>query len=191
MKTNKNFKIVLVALISFASFAFTSIVNKEVKIKESKINWKGYKVTGSEHSGTISLKEGVLNFKGDKLKGGNIIIDMNSIKVTDIQGEYADKLLGHLKNDDFFGTDKFPTATLKFTNVSAHDSNYHITADMTIKGITSPVKFEMKVENNSASAKLKIDRTKYGIKYGSASFFDDLKDKAISDEFDIDVVVKF
>ena len=49
----------------------------------------------------------------------------------------------------------------------------------------------MKVDANSATAKLKIDRTKYGIKYGSASFFDDLKDRAISDEFDIDVAIKF
>jgi polyisoprenoid-binding protein YceI len=190
MKTNKSLKIGLALIIAFASFAFTSIINKEVKITESTIKWKGYKVTG-EHFGTINLKEGMLSFEGSKLNGGNVVIDMNSIKVTDIQGEYANKLEGHLKNDDFFGTSKFPTASLKFTNVSGHGSDYSITADMTIKGITSPVKFDMKVENNTATAKLKIDRTKYDIKYGSASFFDDLKDKAISDEFDIDVAIKF
>jgi len=116
---------------------------------------------------------------------------MTSIKVTDMEGEYADKLAGHLKADDFFGTDKHPTATLKFTKVGGHGSHYHVTADLTIKGITSPVKFEMNVGDNAATTKLKIDRTKYGIKYGSASFFDDLKDKAISDEFDIDVALKF
>ncbi len=190
MKTNKGLKIGLVAVIAFASFAFTTIVNKEVKVIESTINWKGYKVTG-EHSGTINLKEGVLSFDGDELKGGNIVIDMTSIKVTDIEGEYADKLAGHLKADDFFGSDKYPTAALKFTKLSGHGAHYHVAADLTIKGITSPVNFEMKVEANSAIAKLKIDRTKYGIKYGSASFFDDLKDKAISDEFDIDVAIKF
>ena len=80
MKTNKTLKIGLVAVIAFASFAFTTIVNKEVKIVESSINWKGYKVTG-EHSGTINLKEGVLNFDGDVLRGGNVVIDMTSIKV--------------------------------------------------------------------------------------------------------------
>ncbi|NQY29938.1 MAG: YceI family protein [Flavobacteriaceae bacterium] len=190
MKTNTSLKIGLVAVIAFASFAFTSIVNKEVKITESTINWKGYKVAG-EHSGTINLKEGVLSFEGDKLVGGNIVIDMASIKVTDMEGEYADNLAGHLKADDFFGTKKFPTATLKFTKLSGHGAHYHVTADLTMKGITSPVSFEMKVEANSATAKFKIDRTKYGIKYGSASFFDDLKDKAISDEFDIDVAIKF
>ena len=161
-----------------------------MKISESTVNWKGYKVTG-EHFGTIQLKEGTLSFEGDKLVGGNIVIDMTSIMVTDMEGEYADKLAGHLKADDFFGTDKHPTATLKFTKVGGHGSHYHVTADLTIKGITSPVNFEMNVADNAATTKLKIDRTKYGIKYGSASFFDDLKDKAISDEFDIDVAIKF
>lgn len=190
MNTKKNLTIGLVAVIAFASFAFTALVNKEVKITESTVNWKGYKVTG-EHFGTIDLKEGMLSFDGDKLVGGNVVVDMTSIKVTDIEGEYADKLAGHLKADDFFGTEKFPTATLKFTKVSGHDAHYHITADLTIKGITAPVSFEMHTEANSAKASLKIDRTKYGIKYGSASFFDDLKDRAISDEFDIDVAIKF
>ncbi len=190
MKKQSFLKASLALLVAFASIAFTSVINKEVKIKDSKINWKGYKVTG-EHFGTINLQKGVLVFKGDKLSGGEITIDMNSIKVTDIQGEYASKLEGHLKNDDFFGVNKFPTAKLKFTDVQTKGNVSNITANLTIKGITSPVNFKMNVKGNSASAKLKIDRTKYGIKYGSASFFDDLKDKAILDDFDIEVLVKF
>lgn len=190
MTTKNKLTIGLVAVIAFASFAFTALVNKEVKIKESSVKWKGYKVTG-EHFGTIDLKEGVLSFEGDKLVGGNVVVDMASIKVTDIEGEYADKLEGHLKNDDFFGVEKYPTATLKFTKVGGHGTHYHVTADLTIKGITAPVSFEMSVKDGAATAKFKIDRTKYDIKYGSASFFDNLKDKAISDEFDIDVAIKF
>jgi polyisoprenoid-binding protein YceI len=190
MKKNNFLKVGFATLIAFVSIAFTSTINKEVNIKESKIKWKGYKVTG-EHFGTINLQKGILFFDGNKLTGGDITIDMNSIKVTDIQGEYASKLEGHLKNDDFFGVNKYPTAKLKFTDVKVKGNTNHITADMTIKGITSPVKFEMNINGDSASAKLKIDRTKYGIKYGSASFFDDLKDKAILDDFDIDVLIKF
>ena len=49
----------------------------------------------------------------------------------------------------------------------------------------------MQVLENSAIADLKIDRTKYDIKYGSASFFDDLKDRAIYDEFDLNVNLSF
>ena len=49
----------------------------------------------------------------------------------------------------------------------------------------------MQVSEDSATAKLKIDRTKFDIKYGSASFFDGLKDRAIYDEFDLNVNLKF
>lgn len=190
MKTKNSIKITLIALIAFSSFAFTSLITKGVKINESTITWKGYKVVG-EHSGTINMKEGSLIFEGDKLTGGKITMDMASIKVTDMEGEYADKLAGHLKNDDFFGVEKHPIAVLKFTELKGHDNHYHVTADLTIKGITAPVSFEMQLEKNSATAKLKIDRTKYDIKYGSASFFDNLQDKAIKDVFDIDVAIKF
>jgi polyisoprenoid-binding protein YceI len=62
---------------------------------------------------------------------------------------------------------------------------------MTIKGITNEVSFDLALTENSASTSFKIDRTKYGIRYGSASFFDGLKDKAIYDEFDLNVKLKF
>lgn len=190
MKTKNNMKITLIALIAFSSLAFTSLITKEVKINESTITWKGYKLVG-EHSGTIAMKEGSLTFEGDKLTGGHVTIDMTSITVTDMQGKGATNLAGHLKNDDFFGVEKHPTAVLKFTELKGHGTHYHVTADLTLKGITSPVNFEMHVEGNSAKAKLKIDRTKHGIKYGSASFFDDLQDRAINDVFDVDVAIKF
>ena len=190
MKRKNSIKITLIALIAFSSLAFTSLITKEVKINESSIAWKGYKLVG-DHSGTIEMKEGNLTFEGDKLIGGRITIDMTSIKVTDMEGKGAANLAGHLKNDDFFGVEKHPTAILKFTELKGHDKHYHVTADLTLKGITEPVNFEMLVEGNSATAKLKIDRTKHGIKYGSASFFDDLQDKAINDVFDIDVMIKF
>jgi polyisoprenoid-binding protein YceI len=66
-----------------------------------------------------------------------------------------------------------------------------VAADLTIKGITNRVTFKMEVSENSAIANLKIDRTKFDIKYGSASFFDGLKDRAIYDEFDLNVNLSF
>lgn len=190
MKTKNIFKTGLVAIIAFASFAFTSLATKEIKVKESSIKWKGYKVTG-EHFGSIQLKEGTLIFDGDNLKGGSFVMDMTSIKTEDMDAEYNAKLDGHLKADDFFGVAKHPTATLKITNVRGHGHHFHVSGDLTIKNITKTISFEMSVENNTAKTKLKIDRTKFDIKYGSASFFDGLKDKAISDEFDLDVTLKF
>ena len=69
--------------------------------------------------------------------------------------------------------------------------SYAVVGDMTIKGITNKVSFDLALTENSATTSLKIDRTKYGIKYGSASFFDGIKDKAIYDEFDLAVKLKF
>ena len=91
-----------------------------------------------------------------------------------------------LKSDDFFGTATYETASLVFTSVKATGKNaYAVTGDLTIKDKTNPVEFTISIYGNKATASLKIDRTKYGVRYGSASFFDGLKDKAIYDEFDL------
>jgi polyisoprenoid-binding protein YceI len=181
--------LILVLAISFASF--TTISDKAVSVENSKVTWKGYKVTGS-HEGTITLKTGVLKFEADKLVGGEFSIDMSSITTTDIKGEYAKKLDGHLKSDDFFGTANHPVAGITFTSVQSSGKNsYTVVADLTIKGKTSPVTFEMSIYGSKATAALKVDRTKYDVKYGSSSFFDNLKDKAIYDEFDLVVDLQF
>lgn len=180
----------LIAFVAVASLAFTSLINKEVKVKESTVKWTGHKVTG-KHFGSINLKEGTLTFEGDKLTGGMFVMDMTSIQTQDMDDEYNKKLDGHLKHDDFFGVDKHPTSTLKFTNVRGHDGHYHVSGDLTIKGITKSISFEMAIKDNTATTQFKVDRTLYNIKYGSASFFDNLKDKAIDNEFDLDVTLKF
>ena len=170
--------------------SFTAMTKKDVNISESTINWTGHKVTG-QHEGTIQLQEGQLHFDGKTLVGGNFVMDMTTINTTDLEGEWKGKLDGHLKSDDFFGVANHKTATLKFTKVTGKGSNYKVDADLTIKGITNPISFNLEVLDGTAVTKLKIDRTKYNIKYGSASFFDGLKDKAISNEFDLKVSLKF
>ena len=125
-------------------------------------NGLGKKVTG-QHNGTVNFKDGALVFKGNKLVGGTFTVDMTSLTATDLSGEYQGKLNGHLKADDFFGTDKFPTATLVFKKIGAKSANvYTATADLTIKGITQPVTFDMTVNGNTATTTFNVDRTKYG-----------------------------
>jgi polyisoprenoid-binding protein YceI len=116
---------------------------------------------------------------------------MTSINTTDLEGDYKNKLDGHLKANDFFGVKKYPKATLDFTSVTKNETNYSVVGDLTIKGITNKIAFDLEVSENKATTSFKIDRTKYGIKYGSASFFDGLKDKAIYNEFDLTVSLKF
>ncbi len=182
--------LVIVALMAFA-FTTAEGEKKEINLEKSKVVWKGYKVTGS-HAGIISIKSGHLNFAKDKLTGGAFEIDMSTITVTDLKGEYKGKLEGHLKSDDFFGVKKFPTATLLFTKVKSVGKNsYKVKGDITIKGKTETVSFNVSVYGSKANVSLKIDRTKFDVRYGSTSFFDGLKDKAIYDEFDLIADLEF
>lgn len=183
----------IIAVVTLVSFAFTTmdIEKKAVKIDKSKITWKGYKMTGS-HNGTISIKSGVLEFDKDKLIGGEFVVDMTTITCDDLTGEYKGKLEGHLKSDDFFGSSKFPASTMKFTSVKMTGKNsYKVTSNLTIKNITKPVTFELGVYGSKANATVKIDRSAFDVRYGSASFFNDLQDKVIYDEFDLVVDLEF
>ena len=164
---------------------------KEVKTDASKVTWKAYKVTGS-HTGTIGLKSGALMFDDGKLTGGEFTVDMTTINTTDLQGDYKAKLDGHLHSDDFFSTASNPTSSLVFTKVKASGKNsYKVTGDLTIKGITKPVTFDMSIYGSKATATLKVDRAQYNVKYGSGSFFENLGDKTIYDEFDLVVDLEF
>jgi polyisoprenoid-binding protein YceI len=157
----------------------------------STLGWVGKKV-GGQHNGTIALKSGSVQVKGDQLVGGTFIFDMTSIKVDDLKdAEWNGKLVGHLKNDDFFAVEKNPTATFVITSVKplkadAAGNNATITGNLTIKGKTNPVSFpaQVGVKNGMAAASgvATVDRTKYDVKYGS-TLFGAAADKAIEDNF--------
>ena len=158
-KTIKN--LAIVALLAIFTSSFTSIDGdkKTVKTGESKVVWKGYKVTGS-HQGTINIESGTLIMDNDKLTGGEFVIDMTSIIVTDLEGKGKGKLEGHLKSDDFFGVENNPTAKLVFTEVKATGKNaYDVTGDLTVKGKTNSIVFTISIYGSKATANLKIDRT--------------------------------
>jgi polyisoprenoid-binding protein YceI len=161
-------------------------------VKKSTVTWLGKKVTGS-HDGGIALSQGSIETDGKTISKGSFEIDMNSITCKDITDEgYNAKLIGHLKNDDFFATDKFPKATLVIKSAKAKgNGEFDVVGDLTIKNITQAVNFpaNIKITGNGlvATAKVTVDRTKYDIKYGSGSFFDNLGDKAIDNLFTLDV----
>lgn len=186
----RNSKITILLVLALTFMSFTTITEKPVKTEESSVVWKGYKV-GGEHTGTINLKSGTLLFDGKILTGGSFIIDMTTINTTDLEGEYKGKLDGHLKSNDFFGVEEFPTATLEITSVSGKDNQYNAEADITIKGITETITFPITVGEDSASVQLKIDRTKHNITYQSPSLLETIKDKAIYNDFDLNVTLKF
>lgn len=183
----------IAAVAVFSAFKpATKPENFTVDTKKSTIEWVGKKVTG-QHSGTLRVQSGTLGVEGNSLRSGVFKIDMNSLACTDLEGESAKKLEGHLKNDDFFGTSKFPVADFVITKVSpAAAGTVNITGNLTIKGITNPVSFLATVKRTgntvvAVAKNISVDRTKYGVKYGSKSFFDSIGDKAIDDNFTLSV----
>ncbi len=185
------FTMLFAASLTVALQAGTNPVNGKQKINTtaSKIDWTGRKVTG-KHIGIVNIKEGSLDIKDGFLVGGTFTIDMPSLKSTDLTGEYAGKLEGHLKSDDFFATASYPTSVLKITQSNAKgEGQFEVKANLTIKGITQPITFMATLlpdgKKYKATANLTIDRTLYNVKYGSAKFFEDLGDTTIYDEFDL------
>jgi polyisoprenoid-binding protein YceI len=182
---------------AFAVLALTSAtvikpVTYTIDASKSTFKWTGKKVTGT-HWGYIKFSNGSITTDGANITGGAFTVDMNSIDCQDIPADKgADKLVGHLKADDFFGTAKFPTSNLVIKSATSKGAGqFDIKADLTIKGITSEIMFPAAItmdgKSLTAKASFKVDRTKFGIKYGSGSFFENLGDKAISNDFDVEI----
>src|ERR1035437_2389870 len=154
---------------------------------KTKLLWLGEKVTG-QHTGTINLKSGWLTLQDNKIVSGEFNIDMTSLKETEKNGQ----LMGHLKSDDFFGVVKYPVAKLVLTGSTPFDKGSGVVSGtLTIKDNTNPIEFKATMQKKDDGtwffANITVDRTKYNIRYGSGSFFDNLGDKTIYDEFRLKV----
>src|SRR5690606_12315801 len=143
------------------------------------------KVTG-EHTGTVDIKEGSLFVNEGKLTGGNFVLDLTTINTTDLEGEWKDKLDGHLKNEDFFAVDKYPNASFQVTSVeedATEAGKLKISGNLTIKDITKNISFDAKVtESTDSSVKVESDfniaREDWGVNYEGKQ--DDLISKEIN-----------
>jgi polyisoprenoid-binding protein YceI len=149
--------------------------------------WLGEKVTG-QHAGTVKLQSGWLNWQDNKILAGEFNIDMVSLKDVDNNKN----LMGHLKSDDFFGVAKYPVAKLVITGSTPFDKgSATVSGTLTIKDVSNPIEFKATTQKKDDGtwffANISVDRTKYNIRYGSGSFFDNLGDKTIYDEFKLKV----
>lgn len=173
----------------------------KIDTQASTIGWKGSKKIGNDsHHGNVAVKEGQVetNDKGE-ITGGNLVADMKKITCADLASDKKshDKLVGHLSSADFFDVAKYPTTTFKVTSVSKKGNDTVIKGDLTMLGKTNPVEFPAKVTTDAngatAEGKLKIDRTQWGLIYGSGNFFKELTaNKIINNEieFDLKIVAK-
>jgi len=177
----------LIALLLIGSYTVDAQLKLTADAEKTKLQWLGEKVTG-EHTGTINLKDGWLNWKDNRIVAGEFNIDMTTITDADA----SERLEGHLKSDDFFGVEKFPTSKLVITGSESFEKGTAVVkGTLSIKGVTHPIEFkatsQKKDDGTWFYANIVIDRSKYNIRYGSGSFFDNLGDKVIYDEFKLKV----
>lgn len=176
-----------------AAVAKATAVTYKADADNSTIMWKGFKPTGS-HTGTIKVKEGTVAVNDGVVESGNFVIDMTTIAVTDIpvDDEGNAKLQGHLTGPDFFDAKSFPTAKFEVTGLETKDGKTMLSGNLTMKGETNNISFPVKTSFDGDKMTLKsetftIDRSKWNVKYGSKSFFDDLGDKFINDDIELTV----
>ena len=181
-----------------------SVVSNKIDVKykpgsynlladSSKVSWLGTELTTKTHFGSLRAESGKLEIDIDGRVVGNITINMQSILVEDLQGRSKEVLENHLKSDDFFGTNNFPTAKLEFRSLNRYtkEGGHIFNGDLTIKDITNEVEFSAKLIRQApllhAVGKLVFDRSKYNVRFRSGSFFDDLGDKLILDDIKVDI----
>ena len=174
----------------------TDVKTIPINVQKSTLSWTGKKLLG-QHKGKIKLQSGSVFLKEGILTGGTFTIDMKSITNEDIKDpDYKKKLIGHLSSTDFFNVDAFPTATAKITKVvrmTNKPNEYTVTAYFSIKCMTKsvafPVTFKTTGNGFEGRANITLDRTLWDIRYGSSNFFEGLGDKAIKNEFELNVKI--
>jgi polyisoprenoid-binding protein YceI len=184
-------------LIILTSIFAVSLLNAQKKYTADPaatvIDWKGDKKIGSFHVGTIDLKSGWLNVEGNALTGGEFLVDMTSIKNSDVKDEkMRERLVGHLKSDDFFGVEKYPLSKLVITGSSKLEGGKALVkGNLTVKEATHPVEFTVTESKEGTvftySAEIVFDRSLYDVRFGSGKFFSNLGDNAINDEIKLNV----
>lgn len=180
------------SILLLIAIVFSIQANSNIDLEKSQIEWIGKKIAGS-HNGTISLISGNLEIENNDIIRGEFVINMNSIICTDIESKESNlRLVNHLKNDDFFSVEKFPTSKIVINKAEKLKENkegwtHNIYADLTIKGITKEIVFKSKMKTDSKDkrsvyAEIIVDRSQYDVRYGSTTFFSNLANKAIDNE---------
>jgi polyisoprenoid-binding protein YceI len=188
MKMKNNFITLIAILATQLSFA----QEKKIDLNSSTIKWTGKEITTKTHYGKLKFKEGTLRLKEGVVVGGSFVVDMTSLENQDLSGGSKDYLEKHLRSEDFFGVEQHPTASLNIASAKKiKDGQQEVNGALTIKGITHPVRFNMVMTAEGATADLVFDRSKYEVKFRSASFFDDLGDKLIYDDIALQVNLRF
>ena len=158
---------------------------------ESSLMWTGREVSTSSHYGTINFTSGQFEISDGLISQGEFLVDMTSITVQDLTGGSKERLEGHLRSDDFFSVESFPTAHLYISSSEViSNGKWMVNGFLTIKDISHPVLFEMVNTEDGWNANLVFDRSKYNVKFRSGTFFENLGDKLIYDDIELKINLK-
>jgi len=159
-----------------------------IETSQSQITWTGREVSTSSHYGTLDFVSGNFEISNGAIVNGEFIVDMTSINNQDMEGDSKARLESHLKSDDFFSVESYPTAAISINSSELiSDGKWNVSADLSIKGFTHPVNFEMISSEDGWSANLVFDRSKYDVRFRSGSFFENLGDKLIYDNIELSI----
>ncbi len=163
---------------------------REVNTEKSTVAWTGKKI-GSTHRGEVKIQSGYFEFRDGDISGGNVIMDMTTISNRDSEDASPnERLVGHLKSGDFFEVETYPTATFEVTGATGFNNDRaSVTGKMTIKGNSETISFDVVKKGEAYIAQVVVDRSKFDVRYGSDSFFDNLGDRAIDDIFVLDIAL--
>lgn len=172
--------------------------NYEIVSASSSVVWAGSKplLDAYEDTGTFPVS-GSIDVSAEGIESATTTFDIADLSVTDVSagGETAEsKLAEHLRSEDFLHAEQYPTSTLVINSVSStstEPTSYNVSAGLTIKGqahtIDFPAEIGMDGDTLVVRANTAIDRSRWNIRYGSPSFFNDLGDDLIADMVDISV----
>jgi len=162
-----------------------------IKQDESSLVWTGREVSTSSHYGTINFTSGQFEIADGLISQGEFLVDMTSINVQDLTGGSKERLEGHLRSDDFFSVESFPTAYLNISGSEViSNGKWMVNGTLSIKDISHPVLFEMANTEDGWNANLVFDRSKYNVKFRSGTFFENLGDKLIYDDIELEINLK-
>lgn len=170
----------------------------KIDTANSKIEWKGFKIFKSEntsHLGVIKFSQGELTTLADGvLVGATLTADMLSIENLDLTDtESKTKLENHLKSDDFFAVEKFPTAKIEIKNIipsNEGDYNSILDGNLTIKNTTKPIKINANVVYNDQQVSIFTEPTELNRKDFNIEFQSPIENGIIKDEIEVQAIIK-
>lgn len=185
----KNVTVIIILTVASLTSGISQLINYQ--LSESALSWKG-KAAFSKYylSGTLTTQSSEVKIDDGKIIDAFIIIDMLSLHAEN------DQLKAHLRSEDFFEVEKYTRSTFYLSEEASISANETLlTGDLTLKNKTLPIDvlatINLDNETLKVFGKFIIDRTSFGIYYNSPNFFENLKEQAIDDHFELEFALTY